>query len=453
MIIRSDITDYSFDDVEGLIKAWDDTPLLRYERYYKGYNVKAIQQYQHKATLGDKPNHLITSPYFSTLVDGAAAYSFSAINYTDKPGDGQNADVIQAIHNITNQNASDVVDSKVGVYQLGYGFAAVLHWVNKGQENGYRYDVIDPLEVIPIYDLSVETNLIAVIHHRAVTSDKKVYTVYTDDRVKEWEIDGGKQKLTLDMPNDYKIVPWEIYWNNSTKGEFNSICGKVLSYIDAIDTVLTGNWNEISRFAESILTAARQFRPEDKENIEYKRLMDGMGEDWNKLQYLTKQVQWEYQQFFYKILVSELHKHTHVIDFQNPDAGIGSAASGTALRYRMLDMEAMALRYERLNREGQYRRLYLLQNIGAIPDGDLSGVEVVYNHNIPEDIGAKMQALNSITFLSDTTKQEMIGVDPVAEAEKISQEAEGKLDRLDLVSANGNVAIETQYDGADIDVE
>ena len=419
MIIRMDTDELTYKDIKAIIDTYDFSQIESNLEYYLGNNPSIWSKWQEKRYKGTKPNYVMPTPYYSTLVDSAVAYSFNDISYMDKQGDGKKSDeLIKKLKSVLNLNYSDVLDQKIGGYQLGAGVAYEIHYVDS--EGNNRFDIIPPNQGIPIYSQDLETRLIEFIYVRDVGSIK-VITYYTKTKTLEWEVKDKKERLTKDLPNDYKDIPIVVYWNTYEKGDICAVPQKVKHYIDAIDAVATGTLNDIEKHAEAILLMMSQLKAEDVEDLKDKRLLQGLDpEEIKNIKYLTKEVQYEYIQFFYKMLVTEIHKHTHIIDFQDPNAGVGSAASGEALAYRMIDMDSQALRYERLNREGQYRRLKLIADYNGW--GDTSGIEVNYSHNIPKNKMLEMEKLNNITFISERTKQEMSGIDPDVEKERMDEE-------------------------------
>jgi SPP1 family phage portal protein len=403
-------------------------------QYYAGDNTALATKILNKAAKGIKPNEKLPTPYASTLSDTASSYSFSNIEYIDKEGDEDLTNYLEELKDIFDYNDRDIKDLRLGLNQLAWGVGYAIHWVKSiNGEKQYRFSPVDdPRNVIPIFNNSIEPELVAFIYTREMTDKDGIEStnvqVYYATEILTYEMrvdaDNGTQTLTapVDMPNDYGMPPLEYYFNDFDFTKNVSLFHKVKAYIDAVDCVMTGNWNEVEKHAEAILLAMKKFKPEDVDNMKSTRVLDNLdAEDLKNIRYLTKEVQFEYQEWFYQALVMEIHKHTHILDYQNPDAGYLAGESAKALIYRHTDMDTIARRNELLNRNGQYRRIRLLNAIRDIKE-DVRGIEIKYNHTLPMDLKEKIEAVNAATFLSNKTKQEQSGFDPEKESARIEEE-------------------------------
>jgi hypothetical protein len=320
--------------------------------------------------------------------------------------------------------------------QAGIGLAYELHWTEKikGQPNKYRFIDLDPLCCFPVYDYSISAKLIAFIYTSSTGEDsEKAVTVYYDGYIDEYTSKDGKLiPGVMGKYNEYQEIPVVVYYNSHKRGEINSVCQKVKPYIDAMDCVLKGNWDEIDKGMRALLLHMTEISQKDKDDmVNHKDWQLDNIEEIGAIKYLAKEIQVEYQRFFYDIIRGEIHKNAHIVDWYNPDSGMGNVESGKALTYRLTDMNGLAKRVECFNREGQYKRIRLLQNVEALPAGEANMIEVVYNHNIPEDKFEILTALNQDTILSKRTKYEMIpGVDADTEQERKKLEDEESLDGM-----------------------
>lgn len=403
-------------------------------QYYTGQNPKEIAEYNKREIKGAKPNNYLESAYAATLVDSAIGYCGSEITYTDNIKDDVDAtDTMEQLKAIQYYNHNDVLSMKVFTQQLAYGVAYKIHWVDKKQGNKYMMDTLDPMACWPVYDYELGSNLIAFIYKACYGEDgSDKVTVYYSNVTDTFKFkDGGLNLISTDIPNDFAPdIPVSIYYNSFNKGEIKSLFQNVKTLINAKDCILRGNWNEIDKGIQAILLHMTEIKAEDVQDMKERQNWQVLNEDLQNMRYLTKEIQWEYQKFFNDVITQEIHKAAHIVDFYNPETGIGTPQSGKALMYRLIDMDTRCKTFEMLNREGEYQSLKLLQNIKAIPSGDLNMIEINYKHNIPEDFYEKLDAYNRDMLLSKRTKYEMLGLDPEVEQSRLDDEKEDALESV-----------------------
>lgn len=419
---------------DQILKAMEYTDPLISEniQYYTGQNPKEVAEYFEKLRKGTQPNNYLESSYPATLVDCAVGYCGSEITYTDNVKDSEDASkMMEALNTVHCYNNNDVLSMKIFTQQLYCGVVYQIHWVDKKQGNRYMMDTLDPLSCWPVYDYEIGSNLIAFIYKSDTGTDDKKVTVYYKDKTFTYTYDGTKLTAKdTGIVNDFKDIPVAIYYNSFNKGEIKSLFQNVKTLINAKDCILRGNWNEIDKGIQAILLHMTEIKAENVEDMKERQNWQVVLEDLQNMRYLTKEIQWEYQKFFNDVITQEIHKAAHIVDFYNPETGVGTPQSGKALRYRLIDMDTRCKMFEMFNREGQYQSLKLLQNIGAIGDGELSMISINYKHNIPEDFYENLLAYNNDTLLSKRTKYEMLGLDPEVEQSRLDEEKESAVDSI-----------------------
>lgn len=393
-------------------------------RYYAGENADIGLAYAKNAAKGVKPNHVLPSAYASTLTDTAAGFSFSDVIYKGQDDD----EYVRSFNEFMYANDGNIKNYRLGQQQLGYGLSYAIHYVDKTPNgNNYRFEVInDPRTIIAVFGTRLNSILQCFLH---ITALKKGYyvEVYYNDIIEEWQIENVNRikdfKLISDTRvNDYGMPPLEYYYNNFDPMVINSVFQKVKPYIAAVDAILTGTWNEIEKHAKAILVAMRKFKQGDMNNMKNKRVLSvSSKEESDATKFLTKEVQFEYIEWYYKALVQEIHKHTHILDYQNPEANLLGGESGKALKYRHIDMMNLANRIEMYNRKGQYQRIKLFNAITK-KSKDYKNIDIVYKRTLPDDLEERVEAVNKAVFLSNYTKAEQAGFDPEEEAKRLNQE-------------------------------
>lgn len=402
-------------------------------QYYTGANPKELAEFNQRELKGAQPNNYLQSAYAATLVDCAVGYCGSEITYSDNIKDDEDAtDTMDALTPIHYYNNNDVLSMKVFTQQLAAGVSYKIHWVDKTEGNRYMMDTLDPMTCWPVYDYELGSNLIAFIYKsESGIKDEQKISVYYNDFTDTFQYKDTKLNFIKSMPNDYAPnIPVAIYYNSFNKGEIVSLFQNVKTLINAKDCILRGNWNEIDKGIQAILLHYAEIKAEDIHDMKERQNWQVGLEDLQNMRYLMKTIQWEYQKFFNDVITQEIHKAAHIVDFYNPETGVGTPQSGKALRYRLIDMDTRCKMFEMFNRSGEYQSLKLLQNINAIPAGSLNMITVNYKHNIPEDFYENLDAYNRDTLLSKRTKYEMLGLDPEVEQARLDDEKEESVDGI-----------------------
>ena len=202
---------------------------------------------------------------------------------------------------------------------------------------------------------------------------------------------------------------------------------QVIPYIDALDVLITGNSNEIERLVDALLVLGTSVSQDDLDHMdEWKALMDIKNED--RAEYLTKDMSPVFREYVSKLLVQEIHKHSHVVDWYNPDTGISGATSGKALLTRMFDMDMYSKRIEKIYKDGIGKRIKLIGELARISGVKPEPVYVEFKRTMLHDMEEKIIALNQASFLSAQTKIETAGFDYEIEKERIESESKNMLD-------------------------
>lgn len=352
--------------------------MKRNKEYLDGMNPTITREHEINTSEGVTPNKKIASPYPSVLTDTMVSFALSDISLKDRKGDGkETSDYIYELEKRLRKNNFKNKNYITGIKQLGIGEAYQLHFVKQYPERQACFVPIDSMSGVPVYSDTLDRALVAFIHGTSITDgneEKEVITVYYDDIT---QIFHGKDQME-EKPNDYGMIPVCIY---KSSVEFNKVHGLfqyAIDLIDAYDAVLTGNWNELEKFSNSLLLMMNELTPEDAQRIAKLKIFEKMSKDEiDSIKYLKKEVQVEWLEFLCRILPQEIHKACHVIDMYNPDSGINNAVSGETLKMRMVDMTLKAYGIQDLHREGFQRCLELITRIDSLP-GEVDDIEIEY---------------------------------------------------------------------------
>jgi SPP1 family phage portal protein len=394
-------------------KIYSDMKL--YRDFYLKRNPALMNRVQERERKHKTPNWCVPTAYFSTVIDTHAGYLFSNIQYDCADGDYEDA-----VQKILNKNNISVKDMRAGLNALTYNRAyELIYTVGDGTSlanTEIRIASLDPLSVVPIYSDEIEPRLKAIIWYR-MNSDK-----YLADYISatEW-----KQFERTEKDKDYTLVNERELWlsecpvveyRSEMIGDASPFDG-VISYIEALDWAITGNSNEIDRIVDAILMLGKKL-PKDVELSEIKTLED-ITKDELTPQFLEKNLSPEFRKYVTDLLIQEIYKHSHTVDWHTEMAG---DASAKALKIRLFDMDMFSKRIEKVFVDGTRKRLELLGSLVKLKENlQPEEMKITFERTLPTDNETLIQVLTGVDWISAQTKQEWVGLDAEVEASRLAE--------------------------------
>ena len=409
------------EEIETAVSTWNDDQVYKridlYSKYYHADNTAISKRVKDRHARGKTPNNSIPSAYYTTVVDTMAGYLFNNVVYKSTDN------YIKYLYDVLEANRYETKDMRTGVQALAYNRAVELVYTDETAT--IKYDNLDPKTVIPIYTDNIDKQLFCALWVRGSKGKILVDVIYKD----EWQF--------------YVYVDGQIYAREEPRQLFFSECPvciyntqiigvqppfhQVIPYIDALDVLITGNSNEIERLVDALLVLGTSVSQDDLNHMdEWKALMDIKNED--RAEYLTKDMSPVFREYVSKLLIQEIHKHSHVVDWYNPDTGISGASSGKALLTRMFDMDMYSKRIEKIYKDGIGKRIKLIGELASISGVKPEPVYIEFKRTMLHDMEEKIIALNQASFLSAQTKIETAGFDYEIEKERIETESKKMLD-------------------------
>jgi SPP1 family phage portal protein len=409
------------DEVKKIVEGWQNDPakqqISMYSQYYQAENPPLVKRIKDRNYRGKTPNNFVPTAYYTTVVDSMAGYLFSDVEYNTEDSYSEN------IKSVLDDNRQAIKDMKLGVQAMAYNRAVELVYANERAEP--MFSVLNPASVIPLYTDDIEPILFAIIWVRDADSDKIVDVIYHD----EWQYYRIK-KGAISQRED----PRELFFSECPAVVYETqIIGhkppfhQIVPYIDALDWLISGNSNEIERLVDALLVLGNTVKKEDLEHMDEWKALQGMKSDM-RAEYLTKDMSPQFREYVSKLLIQEIHKHAHVVDWYNPDSGLSGATSGKALLTRMFDMDMYSNRIEKVFREGTEKRLKLIGEIQSKKGIKVEPVTVNFKRNRMTDVEEKIVALSQAVFLSAQTKIEEAGFDYEVEKERLETESNARMD-------------------------
>jgi SPP1 family phage portal protein len=403
--------------------------LLRYSQYYGRDNVEITKRYKDRMKRHKTPNNFVPSGYYHTLIDTMAGYMFQNIQYTSE---NKENNYVEKLNQLLKNNDSDVKDMQTGTRALIYNKAIELvYTIGDGTSTEIKYQTFSPENWILIYTADIEPVVFCAIrYYESLDKDHDYYLdVIYKDEWQYWQMKNKDMSIRLESRKLYfEEVPIVCY-NTELIGNESSF-DLIIPYIDALDFILTGNSNEIDRLVDALLVLGKIIKDDDLKHMDEWKILENMKTE-DRAEYITKNMSSDFRQYVSSLLINEIHKHSHVIDWYSPDTGLTGEVSAKALITRLFDMDMFSRRIEAIYKKALYKRIRLINQLlqikGVKADDD---IKIILNRTLPSGIEDKLAILQNVTFISDQTKCELAGVDWETEKQR-------KEDEMDLAFKQG----------------
>ena len=362
-------------------------------KYYKGEQAITLKQ----PTDTGKPANKIITNFCHTITDTYEGYLTGVpIQYSN--------DNFDEILNILKYNDVKNEDGEFLRQGLIFGRSFEICYIDEDKKQRFR--TLDPRECIPVYDNTLNNNLLYVIRFwRSDMFDKNneeyIVEVYGAQSTKRYKSNVGFSSFTLieEVPNFYGQCPITVFSLNT---EEESIFHNIMSLQDAYNTLLSSEIDDWESFCDAyMILKGAAIDEEEMENMKKHRLliMDTDAE----AQYLTKDVNDVQIRNMLQLVNDNIHKIACCPDFSQESFG---TSSGIALRYRLLGFENNASAIESNFKMALQRRIELLCSIIQLTGGEAlwRDVKITFYRNLPINLEETSTIVNNLRGLvSDET--------------------------------------------------
>lgn len=393
--------------------------MLKLEKYYNAKN-DILSRTMKDAS---KPNNKIANSYASYITDTLVGY------FVGKPisYNGNDPDILNELQMIFEYNDEADENAELAKNASIYGIAYELLYMN---DNVVRFKSLDPKECIPIFDDTLDNNLLAFIRYYDnydVIQDKTItiIEVITDKETFRYQTTSTLGSLTLieSYPHYFGMVPVAIYKNNEEEsGDFE----QVISLIDAYDKLESDSLNDFEYFVDAYLALyGFTAEPEDIAQMKENRVLlmdEGTSAEW-----LIKDTSDNNIENIKNRIDADIHKFAKCPNLA--DKEFASNASGVAIKFKLLGTENKVAIKERKFKRGLQQRLELLANIkGVLANSfDWRSIDIIFTRNIPTndtDIANMVNTLSGIVSEETLLAQIPFVEDVVSEIERLDKEKE-----------------------------
>lgn len=369
-----------------------------------------------------KPNNKIANAYASYITDTLVGYFIGEpVTYT-----ANDNVLIQDLNMILEYNDEADENAELAKNASIYGVAYEMLYLSE-EDKMIRFKSLNPKEVIPIFDKTVEQNLLAVMRYYedydyVEDNTFTIVEVIDSKMVRRYKLDTGLSLLE-EYPHYFSMVPVAIFKNNEDEtGDFE----QVISLIDAYDKMESDSLNDFEYFVDAYL-ALYGFTADAEDIAQMKENRVLLMDEGTSAEWLIKQTSDAYVENMKNRLDKDIHKFAKCPNMS--DEEFASNASGIAIKFKLLGTENLVSIKERKFKRGLQQRLELMSMINSVlREGfDWRAIDIVFTRNIPSndtDIANMVNTLKDIVSEETLLAQIPFVEDVQNELEKLKKERE-----------------------------
>ena len=369
-----------------------------------------------------KPNNKIANAYASYITDTLVGYFIGEpITYTSN-----DSVLLQDLNMMFEYNDEADENAELAKNASIYGVAYEMLYLSE-EDKMIRFKTLNPKEVIPVFDKTIEQNLLAVIRYYDdydYVEDKTFTIVEVIDNAKVRRLKWDNSFTLLEEYQHYfAMVPVAVFKNNEEEtGDFE----QVISLIDAYDKMESDSLNDFEYFVDAYL-ALYGYNADNEDVARMKENRVLLMDEGTSAEWLIKQTSDTYVENMKNRLDKDIHKFAKCPNMS--DQEFASNASGVAIKFKLLGTENLVSIKERKFKRGLQQRLELMSMINSVlREGfDWRAIDIIFTRNIPSndaDIANMVNTLKDIVS-EETLLAQIPFVDDVqAELEKLKAERE-----------------------------
>ena len=345
---------------------------------------------------------------------------------------------IDQVFEVLNYNDVKQEDSNYLQDALVYGCAYEIAYIDEWGK--HRFKTLDPKNVIPIYDDTLDQDLVYCIRfwsNKIADKDFYIVEVYSKSEIKTYKSDMGFQtfELVKEEPHYFGMVPITVFELNNDRV---SIFDQVMTLQDAYNKLLSAEVDDFESFADAYLVLKGMMGTDPADLADMKRNMALLLDNYAQASYLTKNISDTQIQNMLNNINDNIHKIANSPDF-NSDKFM--AQTGIAMRFKLVQFENASSAIEAEMRKALQRRIELICAIGNIKGDNLSfdDVKITFTRNLPTNLTETAQVVNSLRGLvSDQTLLSLLPFveDSQAELDRLNQQKQMNMDMYSFTPGN-----------------
>ena len=345
---------------------------------------------------------------------------------------------IDQVFEVLNYNDVKQEDSNYLQDALVYGCAYEIAYIDEWGK--HRFKTLDPKNVIPIYDDTLDQDLVYCIRfwsNKIADKDFYIVEVYSKSEIKTYKSDMGFQTFELikEEPHYFGMVPITVFELNNDRV---SIFDQIMTLQDAYNKLLSAEVDDFESFADAYLVLKGMMGTDPADLADMKRNRALLLDNDAEASYLTKNISDTQIQNMLNNINDNIHKIANSPDF-NSDKFM--AQTGIAMRFKLVQCENASSAIEAEMRKALQRRIELICAIGNIKGDNLSfdDVKITFTRNLPTNLTETAQVVNSLRGLvSDQTLLSLLPFveDSQAELDRLNQQKQMNMDMYSFTPGN-----------------
>jgi SPP1 family phage portal protein len=388
-------------DIMEYIKEYERTAVPWYDKlwaYYLGKNTKILSK---QPSDPNNPDNRTPVSYGRKIITTFAGYAYRPRYITYKCDNEAYLNELQTTFDENNEHIKTSLDGRnTGIFGLSYE----LLYIDKSMLTGkpeVKFALIDPREMIVLYDYSIEPKLKCAIRFYPVDAKRENYKVfvYYADKTQEYDLKraryeaDGVIKLVGETTNFFDGVPVVCYYLGE---EAQGIVEPVVPLIDDYDVLVSDSMNEFDRFSHAYLLLVKMSLTDQVKSsspgvfksalalLKQRRVFEQLP-DKDAVSFLTKDIPTDYIRFMTELIRNQIHIQSHVPDLSS-DA-FKDGVSGVAIQRLMFDFENVVSNAEAEFDTALYERIRLITSIydktGRGNGGTFDEVTISHKRNAP----------------------------------------------------------------------
>ena len=382
--------------VSRIIQSFQLTELPRLQKDYDYFCGKQAILNKTYADSSKVCNHIVKN-YCASIVNNYLGYIAGIpITYSS-------TEDITSLIDVFNYNDIKNADATLLRNALIYGVGYEICYIDEDAKE--RFKSIDSREIIPIYDDTLEKNLLYVIRYykKPTWKDEElsyVIEIYTDSEILTYDSNSMFSSLSLleRKPHYFQQVPFVEFELNVDR---RSIFENILSLQDAYNELLSSEVDDFQAFTDAyLILKGTGIDTETAKQMRENRILMIDADD--SAEYLTKNISDTQIENMLKNINDSIHVIANSPDFNDEKF---MATSGIAMRYKLVGFENTASAIVSNMILALQKRIELLYTVMGLIKGDqFKDVSIEFTRNLPVDNTDIINLVNGLRGLvSDKT--------------------------------------------------
>lgn len=407
----------------------DKPRLNKYWNYYKG-NQEIMRKVA--SDIGKPCNKIITNYCYNIAQNYQGYIAGIPITYS--------SDIdFSNIQEVLNYNDVKNEDSEYLRNALIFGRAFEINYID--EDGKQRFKVLDSRECIPVYDTTLNNDLLYVIRYYLVDTIENALNKYyvevygaTTTRIYKSSNSFTDFSLLDERIHHYNQVPITVFSLNKDE---ESIFDKIISLQDAYNKLLSSEVDDFEAFCDAYLVLKGCIaEEEDVRTMKQNRVL--VLDSDASAEYLTKSVSDTQIENMLKNINDTIHKIANSPDFNDEKL---LAQSGIAMRYKLVGFENVAAAVVANMTKALQRRIELICEILNLTGGEemWRDIKINFTRNLPVNTLEAAQIVNALRgVVSDETLIAQIPFidNPADEIEKINKQKERNMAMYNFANNN-----------------